>query len=134
MTETLPPSSPPKHEFGFNAARDEKFKAIEDAIILKSHVTRRLVITNVVPGADSIQNALAAASPGDELVLGDGTYNLSSTITIINDITIRASNSRQAVLDGGDSIQVMSIPSGTVVLQGVIITRGSYSNVSPHAL
>jgi hypothetical protein len=84
VTETLPPSSPPKHEFGFNATREEKFKAIEDAVIMKSHVTRRLVITNVVPGADSIQNALAAASPGDELVLGDGTYNLSSTIRLVH--------------------------------------------------
>ena len=134
MTETLPPSSPPKHEFGFNATREEKFKAIEDAVIMKSHVTRRLAVINVVPGANTIQGALAAASPGDELVLGDGTYQLSSTITIDKDITIRASNSRQAILDGGDSVQVMYISSGTVVLEGVVITRGSSSTVSPHAL
>jgi hypothetical protein len=135
LTKTLPPSSRPlKHEFGFDATRDEKFKAVEDAVILKSHVTRRLGITNVVPGADTIQSALAAASPGDELVLGDGTYQLSSTITIDKDITIRASNSRQAILDGGDSVQVMYISSGTVVLEGVVITRGSSSTVSPHAL
>ena len=98
----------------------EKFKAIEDAVIQKSHVTRRLSVINVVPGANTIQDALAAASPGDELVLGDGTYYLSSTITIDKDITIRASNSRQAILDGGDSIRVMSISSGTVVLEGVL--------------
>ena len=134
MTETLPPSSPSKHEFGFDATHDEKVEAIEDARILKSHVTRRLGIINVVPGADTIQNALAAASPGDELVLGDGNYTLSSTIVIDNDITIRASSSGQAILDGGNSRRVMSISSGTVVLEGVSITRGYSSYVSPHAL
>ena len=134
VTETLPPSSPSKHEFGFDATHDEKVEAIEDARILKSHVARRLGIINVVPGADTIQNALAAASPGDELVLGDGNYTLSSTIVIDKDITIRASSSGQAILDGGDSRRVMYISSGTVVLEGVSITRGYSSYVSPHAL
>ena len=67
-----------------DTTHDEMFKAIEYAVIQKSHVTRRLGITHIVPGAETIQNALAAASPGDELVLGDGTYQLSSTITIDN--------------------------------------------------
>ena len=111
-----------------DTTHDEMFKAIEYAVIQKSHVTRRLGITHIVPGAETIQNALAAASPGDELVLGNGTYQLSSTIAITKTITIRAAYSRQAILDGGDRIRVMSISGGTVVLEGVIITRGSISS------
>jgi nitrous oxidase accessory protein NosD len=117
-----------------DTTHDEKFEAIQDAIIQKSHITRRLAVINVVEGPDTVQSALASAAPGDELVLGDGTYLLSSTITIDKDITIRAMNSRQAILDGGNSIQVMTISSGTVVLEGVIITRGYSTDVSPHAL
>ena len=78
-----------------------------------------------------MQNALASASPGDELVLEDGTYQLSSNISISKDITIRAENSGQAILDGGNSAQVMYISSGTVELEGLHIRKGNLNGVSP---
>ena len=91
----------------------------------KSHVTRRLAIIHVDAGPGAIQSALMGASPGDELVLNNGTYSLSSTITIDKDITIRAATEGQAILDGGDSVRVLSITSGVVSLAGLSITRGS---------
>lgn len=115
-------------------AIEEKFMSTEVAFE-KSRITRRLNVKAVSPGASTIQDALAIASPGDELVLGDGTYQLSSTISITKDVTIRAANSRQAILDGGNSNRVIHIGSNTVVLlEGLVITNGKASLVSPHAL
>ena len=36
---------------------------------------RRLVVTTVQPG-DNLQTVVDNASPGDEIVLGDGTYTI----------------------------------------------------------
>jgi len=107
-----------------DTTHDETFKAIENAVIQKSRVTRRLAVIIVVPGATTVQDALASASAGDELVLRDGTYPVSSTISISKDITIRAANGGQAILEGGNSRRVMYISSGTVVLEGLSITKG----------
>ena len=63
-----------------------------------SRVTRRLSVTNVQPGVN-LQTVVDNASPGDEIVLGDGTYTGSGTsasgsnmLYINKDITIRALN------------------------------------------
>ena len=88
---------------------------------------RRLATTTVSPGAGTLQAALNAASAGDTLELTDGTYtgNGNSVLEISKDITIRAQNSGQAVLDGGNARRVISITSGTVTLEGLGITKGS---------
>ena len=46
-------------------------------------------------------------------------------LEINKDITIRAQNAGQAVLDGENARQVIKISSGTVVLEGLKITKGS---------
>ena len=65
-------------------------------------------------------------------MLADGTYTGSGSdvLEIDKDITIRALNPRQAVLDGGDARRVILITSGTVALNGLSITKGSTTSVS----
>ena len=96
-----------------------------------SRVTRRLSVTNVQPGVN-LQTVVDNASPGDEIVLGDGTYTGSgtsmsgnNTLYINKDITIRALNPGQAVLDGETARRVLYVQSGAVALEGLNITRGS---------
>ena len=95
-------------------------------------ITRRLSVVNVGP-TDDLVSVLAAASAGDEIVLADGTYTPTAdgenALVINKDITIRAQNHGQAVLDGQDSRRVIKIESGTVALEGLTITRGSASSV-----
>ena len=94
-------------------------------------------MTLVQPGEDTLQAALTAASPGDELVLADGTYtgnggNAGSTdnVLVINkDITIRAQNAGQAVLDGQGTRRVLYVGSGTVSLEGLNFTNGNVAAV-----
>ena len=97
-----------------------------------SRVTRRLSVINVSPGVGTLQDALNDASVGDELVLANGTYTGSGdhVLEIDKDVTIRALNPGQAVLDGGNARGVIYITSGTVALNGLNITKGSVSSCS----
>jgi hypothetical protein len=95
-------------------------------VVPKSRLTRRLTFIDVAAGDDLVAEVNRAAS-GAELILADGTYLLSGSISIAKDITIRAQNSGMAVLDGGDAVRVMSITGGTVLLDGLVITRGRAS-------
>ena len=97
---------------------------------ITSRVTRRLAVINVQPGAGTLQAALNAASDGDELVLADGTYTSSGTnvLEVGKSVTIRALHARGAILDGENARRVVSITSGTVVLEGLDIARGSASS------
>ena len=91
------------------------------------HVSaRRLATTTVSPGAGTLQAALNAASAGDILELADGNYMGSGdfVLEISKDITIRAQNSGQAILDGENARRVIKITSGTVTLEGLGITKG----------
>ena len=100
-----------------------------------SRVTRRLAVIQLQPGAN-LQTEVDNANPGDELVLADGTYTGSGTsengdnmLYINKDITIRALNPGQVVLDGQNARRVIYIASGNVVLEGLDITRGSATYV-----
>ena len=101
------------------------------------------MVTVVQPGYGTLQAAYSAADPGDELVLADGTYtgNAGSAgihdnvLVIDKDITIRAQNTGQAVLDGQDTRRVLYIGNSTVFLQGLSITKGNArQNVRAHFL
>ena len=87
---------------------------------------------NVSPGRGTLQDALNDASAGDELVLANGTYtgSGSNVLEIDKDITIRALNPGQAVLDGGNARRVIYISSGTVALSGLNIIQGWVSSCS----
>lgn len=100
-----------------------------------SRATRRL--TTVHPG-DNLQTVIDNAHDGDEIVLADGTYTGTGTpvqyfglsmLYIDKNITIRALNPGQAVLDGNNSMRVIWINNGTVSLQGLNITGGNTGQV-----
>ena len=103
---------------------------------IASRVTRRLAVIDVQPGAGTLQAALNAASDGDELVLANGTYTGSGAevLEVGKSVTIRALHARGAILDGENARRVVSITSGTVVLEGLDITRGSSSVRAPQDL
>ena len=86
---------------------------------------RRLGSIHVSP-SDNLQTKLNAANAGDTLILADGTYQGSgrNVLEISKDITIRAQNFGQAILDGQNARRVIYIASGTVTLEGLDITRG----------
>ena len=92
---------------------------------------RQLATVNVSP-SDNLQTKLTNAGAGDTLNLADGTYtgsgNNVNVLEISKDITIRAQNSGQAILDGENARRVIVITSGTVTLEGLNITRG-YTSV-----
>ena len=94
------------------------------------HVTRRLSVINVDPSGDLVA-ALASASPGDELVLADGTYTPaadgSNALVINKDIIIRAQNTGGAIFDGQNTRRVIKIESGSVTLSGLNIVKGHSS-------
>ena len=73
-----------------------------------------------------MQAALNAAWSGDELLLADGTYTGSGTavLEMSKNITVRAMNAGQAILDGEGSRRVINIQGGTILLDGLNITRG----------
>ena len=92
------------------------------------HVARRLATITVSP-SDNLQTKLNSAGAGDTLDLAAGTYTGSgyeNVLEINKDITIRAQNSGQAILDGENTRRVIYITSGTVTLEGLKITRGSF--------
>ena len=108
-------------------------KAVErqDAAPIGSHITRRLTVTLVEPGAGTLQAAYDAASAGDVLELRDGTYTGSGSgsdvLRIAKGIELRAQNAGMAVIDGEDARRCIRIDSGTVGLWGLNITRGRAS-------
>ncbi|MDC0526108.1 hypothetical protein OAO87_03820, partial [bacterium] len=121
----------PSSTRSFDAAASQMLVNASTSLVTTSHVARRLAVINVQPGAGTLQAAFNLASPGDELVLADGTYtgNGINALNISKDITIRALNAGQAVLDGENARRVVYITSGTVVLDGLNITWGRISSV-----
>ena len=107
----------------------------ESGLVVKSHDLRRMATIAVSPGPGTLQTAINSATAGDILVLADGTYTGSggNVIEISKDITIRAQNSGQAILDGENARRVIYISGGNVVLEGLKITKGSAS-VRRHTL
>jgi hypothetical protein len=76
---------------------------------------------------NDLQYALEHASPGEELVLFDGTYTGGGEFiaTIRTAVTIRARNPGRAVLDGQDERRLVAMaPGGSVTIVGLILTRG----------
>ncbi len=67
--------------------------------------------------SDSIQDAIDAAYPGDEVVVGDGTYN--EAITIDKALTLRAGSS--PVISPGYGSAGITISNDDITIQGMTI-------------
>lgn len=97
--------------------------AAVDADVLKLAQGFRTPTETSVSNPEELKEALADPSI-DAIVLLDGVYNLTSTLVIDRSVSIRANTAGKAVLDGQGKVQVLSITSGTVNLNGLQITGG----------
>ena len=99
--------------------------AAVDADVLKLAQGFRTPTETSVSNPEELKEALADPSI-DAIVLLDGVYNLTSTLGLEIDrsVSIRANTAGKAVLDGQGKVQVLSITSGTVDLNGLQITGG----------
>ena len=97
-----------------------------DPLVWSSHVTRRL--TQIDSSCGVMQTEVNNANAGEELPRADGrTVQVGSNmLDINNDITSRAPNPGQAVVDGENARGIMCTTS---VLEGLKSTRGSASSV-----
>lgn len=82
-------------------------------------------IIPVLPG-DNLTSVLLSATPGDTLLLANGTYLLDQTLNIEKNITIAAQTIGQATLDGQRKVRVLDIIQYNihVKLVGLHITNG----------
>jgi hypothetical protein len=75
---------------------------------------------------DDLQASIDVASPGETITLCPGTWELTSTVRITQDLTLVGAGAGQTVLDGrGNPIRVLQIATGaTVKVQDLTITKG----------
>ena len=75
--------------------------------------------------ATSIQDAVdAAVTPGDTVLVSNGTYYLTSQIIVTNDVTVQSVNGADVtIVDGQDNRRGFFL-AGSAVISGFTITRG----------
>jgi parallel beta-helix repeat protein len=94
--------------------------------------------TNVWPytswttAATNLQAAIAAACPGNIVLVSNGTYNCSASIVIDRDITVCSlSGTDQTIIDGRSAVRCFVLRSPNAVLTGFTITNG-YASSPPY--
>ncbi len=81
--------------------------------------------SNWVDAATSIQIAVDAASDGDTVLVDDGTYVLTTNVSITKGITVRSRNGYPAsIVDGNDATRCFYIDNTNAVLDGFTIQNG----------
>jgi len=100
--------------------------------VLAGAGSARAEVIEIDPGGDLIA-AIAALSPGDELVLAGGTYNLNSLFTIAVSgapgmpIVIRAKDGEIPIITRPDAAQnTINITGSYVTLRGLEVMGGSH--------
>ena len=132
------PSSPPPSRLGelVAASNVRQASSIPTGGNISTHAHDRRALSTPFTVAcgtgdssDDCGQRLADALAGTEAVLqlDNGTYTHSSTFTIGRDVTVRAKNAGQAILDGENTRGVMVVSSGIVDIEGVHITKGNVS-------
>ena len=76
-----------------------------------------------------LQEAINQAGSGDTLTLCTGTWNLTSTVLIDKDLTLRGAGAAMTILDGGNAVRVLQVAQGsTVKVQDLKITKGAVTS------
>ncbi len=76
-----------------------------------------------------IQSAVYAADDGDSVIVSNGTYVLSSEISVTNGLTIQSANgSENTIVDGNNSNRCFNLREKNIVLSGFTITNGNSGN------
>ena len=78
----------------------------------------------VMPGADSLKDAIAGAAPGDVIVLRDGAYR--GPVTIDRPLTL--TGPAGAVVDGGGQGTVITVTGDDVAVRGITVTGSGRLN------
>jgi len=82
--------------------------------------------SNWATAARSIQDAVNAASSSDRVVIGDGIYNITSTITVTNGITVESLNGSASVrVDAGGTCRVFDVSHVGAIIRGLTISGGN---------
>lgn len=75
--------------------------------------------------SDTIQGAIDAAQPGDDIDVSEGTYYEHLTIT--KSLTLQGSGRENTTIDGGGSGNVIQIIANGVIIAGLNVTGGGAS-------
>jgi hypothetical protein len=99
--------------------------------------------TNPVPpfsswstAATNIQNAIDAAADGDTVVVTNGTYVLTGTVSVSKGITLLSVNGlTNTTLDGNESVSTcMQVDSPNAVVRGFTIEGGRINSLSGYGM
>ena len=73
----------------------------------------------------TINHAAANTAAGDTVLVSNGTYSLTTTISVTNGITVRGLNGHGAtIVNGGGSVRCFYLSHADAVVQGLTITNG----------
>jgi hypothetical protein len=83
--------------------------------------------TNWATAATNLQAAVSVSAAGNLILVTNGTYQLSATVSVTNSITLRGFNGPAVtIVDGRDTVRCFSL-SGGAALQGLTLQRGRAS-------
>ena len=88
--------------------------------------------SNAASGAANGECPAGDSATTDRVVLPAGTFNLSSTLTIAEDLVLQGVSKTDTVLDGGNSVRVLNLVSGAD-LEVVQLRVANGSTASPGA-
>lgn len=78
-----------------------------------------------VTSTSALQAAVDAVDPGGTLTLCAGTWNITATVSIGDDMTLRGAGVGQTILDGNDAVRVLRVGAGAVVdLEDMTVQNG----------
>ena len=78
-----------------------------------------------VTTTSELQAAIDDVDPGETLTLCAGTWNITATVSIGDDMTLKGAGVGQTILDGNDSVRVLKIEEDAVVdLEDLTIRKG----------
>lgn len=81
--------------------------------------------TSWATAATDFQSAINQSADGDLILAGNGTYTISSSISVTKGITIRSQNGpAYSTIDGNNSVLCLYINNTNAVIDGFTITKG----------
>jgi len=82
--------------------------------------------TNWTDAATSVQPAIDASATNDIVLMTNGTYVLSTQISVEKAINVRSVNgANSTVIDGNDSVRCLLLTDAGAVVEGLTITRAN---------